>query len=223
MLSRIRRALDADPGFTLVELTMVALLMGIFGLVACQSLFTFLRTADVAQANAFALADARTALERMSRNIRAANPIMALDPSIPVSAYDNQISFSVYCSTPGARGCSDNRLRPVSYVRSVNYIQETIGGEQGIVLAPVGPASVPVDLRPGAVVNTASQPIFTYRDKSGVPIPTSGSAPPATRFRDCTKSVEIHLVVRADSRSPDRTIDLKTRVDLRNHQAVSGC
>ena len=222
MLRTTRRP-ASDAGITLIELTMVVFLMGIFSVVAYQSLTSFVRISDVTQGRGFVLADARVALERMARNIRAANPIVALDPSVAVSTYDNQISFSVYCSTPGVEGCGDNQLRPVVYTLSGNTVRQTIGGQAGIVLAPVGAPSVPVPLRPGAVVNSASEPVFTYFDKRGDPIPTGGSAPPATRFRDCTKSVEVHLVVNTESGRTDRTIHLTTRVDLRNYQAVTGC
>jgi Tfp pilus assembly protein PilE len=222
MLTTTRRP-ASDAGVTLIELTMVVFFMGIFSVVAYQSLTSFIRISDVTQKRGFVLADARVALERMARNVRAANPIVALDPSAAVSTYENQISFFVYCSTPGVQGCGDNQLRPVVYTLSGNAIRQTIGGQDGVVLAPVGAASVPMHLRPGAVVNSASEPVFTYFDKRGDPIPTSGSPPPATRFRDCTKSVEIHLVVNSESGRTDKAIDLTTRVDLRNYQAVTGC
>jgi ribosomal protein S12 len=72
------------------------------------------------------------------------------------------------------------------------------------------------------VVNTASQPIFTYYTKKGTQLSTTGGTP-ATTFRNCTKTVKIHLVVMADPRRPDSAINLVTHVDLRNSNEVTNC
>jgi prepilin-type N-terminal cleavage/methylation domain-containing protein len=230
MMIRLR-SLKKDDGFTLGELMITVFMLAIVMAIIFQSLYTYLTTSTNAQTRAFTLNSTRQAIERMAKSARAANPIDAYSVlGLPVTAYDNRISFTVYCSVPnsqpGPKNCSTSYARAAIYnYDSANYkILETLGGSTNTVIATSGYAGVPANQRPGAVVNTTSQPIFTYYDKNGAIIPTSGAgAPPSEKFRDCTKAVEIHLVVISQPRRADKTIDLTTRVELRNYHVVSGC
>jgi prepilin-type N-terminal cleavage/methylation domain-containing protein len=222
---------EKEDGFTLTELVVTVFMLGTVMAILFQSLYTYLNTSTNTQSRAFTLNSTRQAIERIAKSVRAANPIDAYSTlGLPVSAYDNRISFTVYCSIPntqtGPRNCSTYNARSVIYTYdSANYkITEVLGGSTSTVVASSGFAGVPANQRPGAVVNTASQPIFIYYDKSGAIIPTSGAgAPPSEHFRDCTKAVEIHLVVISQPRRADKTIDITTRVELRNYHVVSGC
>jgi Tfp pilus assembly protein PilE len=220
-LLAVRRILRDEKGFTVSELMMTVFIMGLIMVIVHTSLNAFVKTTDATQSKAFSLSDTRLALERVSKQVRAANPI---DPLSPVSRYDSEISFSVYCSTPGIGGCGANRLRPVSYKVADNKLTQNVGGSTADVVGPVGPASVPLGQRRGAIVNPVTVPVFRYFDRNGQPYATTGvGAPPATTFRDCVKSVEIRLMVVSEHRKPDNTIDLVTRVDLRNHNEVAEC
>lgn len=207
----------SDSGFTLTELMMVVALLGVVLGMVYANMDIFLKISGATESKSATVSTTRTAMERVTRQIRAANPIDVLpDPS----AYANEIAFSVYCSSPGVQGCGSDHLRQVAYRLTANAIVETIGATSVTILGPEGPAAVPVAERRGAVVNGAEQPVFRYFDRDSQPL--SPATDPPTTFRDCTKSVEIHLVVVARDRGPER-VDLTTRVDLRNFNEVAGC
>jgi Tfp pilus assembly protein PilE len=220
LLLALRRVIRDERGFSISELMMTVFIMGLIMVIVHTSLNAFVKTSDATQSKSFSLSDTRLALERVSKQVRAANPI---NPLSPVTRYDNEISFSVYCSSPGVGGCGANRLRSVSYKVADNKLTQVVGGAEAEVVGPTGPASVPRHQRRGAIVNPVTIPVFRYFDRNGQPYATSGaSAPPGTTFRDCAKSVEIHLMVISQHRT-ENTIDLLTRVDLRNHNEVAEC
>ena len=86
-----------DDGFTVSELLVVVLLLGIVSIVLLGAMESLTRTSAKTEAKAQTLADARTALETVARDLRAANPINEL-PSGPTAQYDTAVAFDVYCS-----------------------------------------------------------------------------------------------------------------------------
>ena len=221
-------SLDLDAGreqsgFTLVELMMVVLVMSIFGLVVQTSLSAFQRTARGVQDKSTSLADVRTAEEAVARDLRAANPVNALAAGQPMSTYDTQVQFDVYCSTVGSGGCSSQHLRHVTYQVVGNTLQQVVtSGSQRALVGPIGFGTLASSLRPGAVINDASEPIFQFLDKNGSRFLTDGSVP-STTFRDCTKTVVIDLKVIAEANSSSNPINLVTKVELRNFNDVPPC
>lgn len=220
-----RHPRNDESGFSLLELVSVVAMMGVFGIAIATSLQSFTTTTTSTQNKNFALADVRSAVESISRDLRAANPIDAIPLTDPVSRYDNRISFTVYCSTVGDNGCSSSHARRVVYEVVGNKLIQTVGLRSRALLQPrTGLNAVPQSERPGAVVNAATQPPFTYKTRSGQVLDTSSSSGTApTTFRNCTKTVTIHLTVIADPRRPDTAINLITSVDLRNSNEVSNC
>jgi type II secretory pathway pseudopilin PulG len=223
LLSRLGRRRRGEGGFTLVELVAVVGITSIFGIAITASLQSFTKTTTSTQNKTFALADVRGAVENIARDLRAANPIEAISATLPVSQYDNRISFTVWCATVGDNGCSSAHARKVVYQLSGNTLVQTVGARSRNLLEPdPGMSTIAGNLRPGAVLNTASQPVFTYYTKKGTVLSTAGGTP-ATTFRNCTKTVKIHLVVMADPRRADTAINLVTHVDLRNSNEVTNC
>jgi prepilin-type N-terminal cleavage/methylation domain-containing protein len=207
---------DPDGGFSLPELILVVGLLGVVVAMVYASMEVFVRLSSRTDSGSIAVSNARTASQRMTRQIRAANPIDALaDPA----AYSTKISFSVHCTTPGVQACGADNLRQVTYERVGHELVETLATTSVPILGPEGSPSVPIAGRRG-VVNAASQPLFRYFEQDGQPL--SSSTNPSTTFRDCTRSVEIHPVVVAQSGASER-VDLTTRVDLRNFNEVAGC
>lgn len=223
ILRRWTRRHRGDGGFTLIELASVVAITSVFGIAITAALQSFTKTTTSTQNKTFALADVRGAVENIARDLRAANPIEAISATLPVSQYDNRISFTVWCATPGDNGCTSANARRVVYQLTGNTLVQTVGARTRNLLEPdPGMPTLAAALRPGAVVNTASQPIFTYYTKKGTQLSTTGGTP-ATTFRNCTKTVKIHLVVMADPRRPDSAINLVTHVDLRNSNEVTNC
>lgn len=211
---RLRRRDQA--GFSLVELSMVVFVMGIFALTIATSMDSFTKSTKSMQDKGSALADTRVALERITRDLRAANPI----DEYAIGLYNTQAKFSVYCSTAGADPCGTNSLRPVVYRVVSNRLERVVGTQAPTVLVgPAGPSGVPVEQQKGAVVNGAGEPVFTYYDKNGVAFDTSTALP--RTIHDCARSVQIHLRVMTQSRDTANPVTLITKVDLRNFNGAT--
>jgi prepilin-type N-terminal cleavage/methylation domain-containing protein len=217
----LRRTRREDGGFALVELIVAMGLMSVLAIAGYTSVDTFTRATHHAQERSEGVAEARTAMEIILRDLRAANPI---DAVTPVSSYDTRVSFSVYCSNVGTDGCGSNNLRSVTYQVTANELQRVANGRTATLLGPSGSTAVAAALRHGAIVNTADEPPFRYFDAQGQQLTTQGvSAVPATKFRDCARSVEIHLTVLTVDDQPSSSVELVSKVDLRNYNEVSQC
>ena len=213
-----------EAGSTLIELMAVVLIMGIFGTAVVTSLSAFMRTTRVADDKTTAVADVRLAEESVARDLRAANPVDDIAPA-SVSTYQNKVTFSVYCSSPGTGSCGANRLRSVTYQLVGNRFEQVIGSTTRVLVGPNAQTAVAVDQRLGAVVNASTEPIFTYLDRSAQAFDTTGNASSVTtrRVHDCTKSVRIHLKVISEPRNTTTPYNLVTTVELRNYNEVNGC
>jgi len=215
----------ADDGFTLTEVLITTLLMGIVTIILLTTMTSLTTLAARTEARSTTLSSTRTALERVSRDLRAANPVDPLPTGVATEKYDNSITFKVYCAS--GPGCTSN-LRAVTYAYDATTAQltATTGGTTTVLQGPEGTSTLQIGLRRGAVLNTASQPVFRYYGRNGAQIATSPSplaGQPPSYFRDCTKQVEIHLIVRSEANKPDQTTDLSTTVTLRNHNEVNPC
>lgn len=67
-----------DAGFTLVELAVVTLVLGVVGAVTATGIIGGMRGTSHAQARVDTLAATQTAIERVSREMRAADPLRAV-------------------------------------------------------------------------------------------------------------------------------------------------
>jgi type II secretory pathway pseudopilin PulG len=212
-----------EGGFSLIELIVVTGLLALVLTTLFGALATFSARTNQTQERALMLSEARSSVEIVMRDLRAANPV---NPVSPASTYDSSVSFSVYCANAGVATCGSDHLRPVIYtVTSGHQLQQTMGPAGStvtkVILGPRGSTGA-VTSRQGAIVNSSSQPVFRYFKKDGTLIPTDGTKPSET-FRDCAQYVEIHLVVVAERGRPTSTLNLVTRADVRNFNEVSGC
>jgi type II secretory pathway pseudopilin PulG len=216
----MRRHEHSEAGFTVIEGVVAMGIMAMALATIFGSLDVFTRRTAQTQERSVMLSETRSAVEIITRDLRAANPI---DQVTPVNKYDSDVRFSVYCASAGAGTCGTSNLRAVRY-RVENYqLQQLIGSTAKVLLGPLGSAGV-VTSRQGAIVNSSSQPVFKYFRKDGTQLVTSGTdAVPASSFQNCAQYVEIHLVVVAEPGKPTSTINLVTRADLRNYNQVTGC
>lgn len=218
---RFRDRLRGEQGNSLAELVVVIGLLAIVGTMIAQSMLSAVRVSTSGGDRSFTLADTRTALERVERDIRAANPIEA---AVTVSDYDTSVSFSIFCSNPGVGSCGTDNLRLVTWRVVANRLERAEGGVVGYELGPDGSSGYAVDKQRGAVVNPGSRPVFRYYDASGALMPTSGvDALPPEQFRHCAKEVVVTLVANAETGAAPSTIDLSTSATIRNFHEVSGC
>jgi len=223
-----------EEGFTLLELLIVMALLSVVMSLAMAGLFSINEATRSSEEKSFADTRLRQVVEELARSIRASNPIDVQTipqpcgtppcPQAPVSLYDTQISFQVYC-TPVGGTCTSRRLRQLVYRVVSNRLEVSQGGGAfRTLLGPDGTSSLPVPAQQFAIVNAASEPVFTYLRDDGTPLATGGASPaPSERFRDCTQAVRIHLRMITE---PDNTrvpADLTTTVTLRNFNEVTGC
>lgn len=213
-----------EDGFTLVELVVTVSLLSVVLLTLLTTMASFTSRAAQTEDRAIMLSDTRNAVEAITRDLRAANPIVAIDPAIDVALYDTSVSFSVYCASAGVGTCGTDNQRPVTYRVSGNALEQVIGSTTKVLLGPNGAPAAPATSRQGAVVNSSPQPVFKYFKRDGTVLATSGgTAATSSKIRDCTQYVEIHLVVVAEPGKPTSTINLVTRADLRNFNQVTAC
>lgn len=217
--------LRAQDGFTLVETMLAVAMLGI-ALAVSFGVLTSLTSQSARVTNrSQALADARTAVETISRDLRAANPI---DAVTPVSLYDSEMGFTIFCSSAGSGQCdAQNRLHVI--YRVLNHSLYRIVGSGGAavtkpLIGPRGPASLALADQPGSIVIDSSQPIFRYYDATNNLLSTSAvNGAPPTSFRDCAKTLEIHLRIVADAKGTVPAYDIDTKILLRNYHVVAGC
>ncbi|HUR48437.1 MAG TPA: prepilin-type N-terminal cleavage/methylation domain-containing protein [Acidimicrobiales bacterium] len=223
--------LSDDAGFTVLELLIVMALLSVVMSLAIAGLFSINDATRSTEERSFADTKLRDVIEAMARDIRASNPIdVQTDPQpctappcpeAPVSTYDSQISFEIFC-TPVGGTCSTRHLRQIVYRVNGNRLEVAKGGGAYVALvAPSTTSVLPVEQRQFAIVNGPSEPVFTYLRADGTVIATSGAAAEAaTRFRDCTRAVRIHLRMITAPGNPNPA-DLTTTVTLRNFNEVA--
>lgn len=222
---RRRSQARADDGFSLPELLVVTLLMGIVTLTLLASLDALTSTSASTNTKANILAETRLAIENIARDLRAANPVDPISGSLPTATYDNRITFKVFCSG-GAACVGGQRQVAYEFDAATRSLEMTRGADDRTLLEPAGPTGAALVQQKGAVINTATEPVFTYLDRNNNVIATSstvGDGRPSTYFRDCTKRVQIHLKVRSKANDPSGIVELKTSVQLRNYNEVNPC
>lgn len=215
-----RKPADDEAGFNVLELLIVMALLGIVMSLVAVSLINVTGASRSTEERSFADTQLRNAVEQVARDIRAANPI---DAQTPVSLYDTQIAFEIFCT--GGAGCGANQLRQVVYRVVSNRLEVSRGGAAFVpILEPSATSGLPVTSRQYAVVNPASEPVFTYLREDGTALETGGADPdPPERFRDCTRAVRIHLKMITEPGNTRAPADLTTTVTLRNFNEVSAC
>jgi prepilin-type N-terminal cleavage/methylation domain-containing protein len=135
-----------DAGFTLTELLVVITLTGIIGPIVGAAVITGLHQQTKVQDRSSALAGARTALQRVDRDIRSANPIVCASATQivvkEIGATTNTLTYSVVTQPDGTTQLVVDQAAPASC---------------GDTVAPTSRTVLLSDL-----VNTASSPVFTF-------------------------------------------------------------
>lgn len=228
------RIYRGEEGFNLLELLIVMALLSVVMSLAVAGLLSINDATRSTEEKSFSDTELREAVEELARYIRASNPIDVQTvpqpcvtppcPQAPVSTYDNQISFEVYC-TPVGGTCSTRHLRQLVYRVVSNRLELSVGGGAfRTILGPSLTSALPITARQFAIVNSATEPVFTYLRDDGTPLATGGLSPaPPERFRDCTQAVRIHLRMITEPGNTRAPADLTTTVTLRNFNEVTGC
>jgi prepilin-type N-terminal cleavage/methylation domain-containing protein len=189
-----------DDGFTLVELLVSIILLGVVGSIASAAILTATQT----QRNTDSLVTARTeatkSVERISRDLRAANPLRA--------AAANDVTVDTL------RGTTCERRR--YYVDGTNRLMLSTarfatGTACGVFGATPGAATATVI---ADAVATGGTPLFTYlRWDGSTSQRVAITAPVSASNLGLVDGVVINVTVPAAPRAP---VTVSTQVDLRN-------
>lgn len=195
--ARLHRS--ADSGFALVELLVVMVILGVVGAVTVAGVTSGLRTTSYAQARVETLTEAQTALERISREIRAGNPVREIA--------DQTLTLDV---------CRDDELRHYRYtVEPVGDQWELVQQRWDFIRDCPAPDWDPVEADADRtstrtlVRDLTDSVVFTALDRDGAEL--AGTA--AENAEDAYRVVlRLQRQVQAD-REP---IEAETTVTLRN-------
>lgn len=198
--ARERGRTSADAGFTLVEMLVVIVVLGVIGAVVSSAVVSSLRTQRLTQANVQSTSDARTAVERMTRDMRTANPLRAGEAG--------RTTFDMYYA-----GRCERRTYYVSGGDLKLDRQAFAAGVRcGSSSATPGAAVTTTVVE--NVTNDSTQPLFRYfrwdsvaKQRAEVTAPVAATA---------IRSVDTVLVEVSVSTPEQGDVSLKTLVDLRN-------
>lgn len=232
----MRRHRDAakDRGFTLTELLVVIVLLGLVGAAIASVVTMALHQQTQVQDRGQALTDARNALQRISRDIRRADPLLTQTPlsqqntnlSTAVAPSDNALSlcYATGSATTDCQGtlpistttCPDGSTArtatnpcPGSVAVTYRLVSGTLYQDS---TASSGATTTTALVR--NVVNTSAQPVFTYSPPSS-DAGASCANGDGTYDRTCISSVAVTLWVQPSGAS--HAVQLTDQaVELRN-------
>jgi prepilin-type N-terminal cleavage/methylation domain-containing protein len=201
----------SEGGFTLVELLVVLVLMGVVGGVVTSAITTGLRSASATTTRTLALHDIEVALQRVGRDLRAADPLYLT-------------SGSDYTTELGAEYVRDRHVNVVRFATEVGAdgIQRLVQTTTLFDLDDVAAGSPTPISAPQRVlvtdIDNGLQPIFRYFGADGIEIlctPDVAGETKATcddRYAEAAE-VSIRLVRNVPGQQP---INAETRVNVRN-------
>lgn len=197
MLTRAQ-AKNAEDGFTLVELLIVMVIMGVIGTMVLTSFVSSARSSTTATRQLDAINDLTPAMQRMTRDLRAAAPLLI----------DDEGDYESEVGTEFERGGTTYRTH---YRLDVSE-----GGTTRLMQTrrEVGDSEAPSTAMVAEVDNDLStQPVFTYYDADGEPI-TCADATPACRDEHLT-AARLEILVLRGIEDAD-AIEYRTSVNIRN-------
>jgi prepilin-type N-terminal cleavage/methylation domain-containing protein len=175
MMERLRR--DDQRGFTLVELLVVLLLLGIVGGIVGNAVITSFRSSRATTNRTVALHELEIALQRMTRDLRAADPLVLSSGG----DYDRQIG--AWIDRDGTR-------------EIVRYEIVEVDGNQQLIRVDTNQTLV-------SLVDNGGEPVFRYLDEDGEQIECTTDC--SSAYLRAAR-VEIRLVREIPNREPVRAI-----------------
>jgi type II secretory pathway pseudopilin PulG len=189
----------------LVELLVAMTLMSVVGVLVLDAVVGGFRGQKQLQDRAQALADVRTAAQRVTRDIRQADPVLGA----------SALSLSVQHSLAGGGSLARSwTLVTVGAVTSL--VQDQVTTSAAGVVSPSVRSTVISGLDP-ATAPFSYSPLPQWSAPAGSPVDPATCAiaatSPVSYARDCIGTVSLHLVRLVPGHGP---IPVDTTVDLRN-------
>jgi prepilin-type N-terminal cleavage/methylation domain-containing protein len=196
---RLRARGGVDAGWTLTEMLVVIVLFGLIGAIVTTASISGLHQQTKLQDRSDVLAQARAALERIDRDVRSANPLLAASSTQLV-----------------VREVEPTVTRTVTYSVSNNTLTAR---ESDTTSAGVTTTSTAVLL--GNLANSAANPIFSVSPVLGYAAPSGSGVTSATCAMSggydpgCIGTVTVHLLVRPSASAVPISLS-DNGTDLRN-------
>ncbi len=202
-----------EAGFSLVELMVVVMLMGVVLPLAYGSVSAMQRQVEITSNRFRALAEAQVIADRITKDLRTGvSPANGKAPFL--KATNNEVKFYASLADPNGPTMLDAYVSPIFAGSTINAFHEdslkvTAGSN------PFAWTGTPQTRLDGQYVDTTVPTIFTYFDINGVQLAFVGS-PPALALADLSNidSVGITLTTRIYPNAPATTIT--TLVHIRN-------
>lgn len=187
-----------ENGFTLVELLVVMVLMGIVGSVVGTSLVRGMHVSAEAQSRIQGLSELQRGMERIAREVRVANPLCLTagqeDVRLGASVYRDQKRYAYDFYLQGSGVGEELRADIIVYDPPDSATGMTVAS--GTLIAETGNSVLGI-------------PLFEYFDQNGDPPITPGAA----------AQVRINL---ARQVSGDDPIQMSSTVEVRNTRYTGG-
>ena len=198
MWSRVRD----QSGVTLVELLVVLVILGVVGSVVTTAIVSSLRSAAVTTDRVIAINELETAMQRMTRDLRAARPALIFE--------GEDIDRSVGAVVDQGAG-----------EREIKYFVTDQDGRDVLIREVRESDSLQVSQTLVTLVDNEDIPVFEYIKSDGQPVDCAGLP-----HEDCADEVrrapEVRIrLVRGIERRDRRPVTVETIVSVRNVRYVS--
>ena len=209
-----RRPAGDERGFTLVELTVVVMLMSVASFMMLDFMDNTTKVVNRTTATAQSEADARLALRTVLQDIRAAESIAEAYPATSTcpsagaypAGYGFCLRFTVPHSTLAANSCP---YTMVTYGLSGGVLREDrVEYNASCAVSSTTTGKVVI-----ANVTNGTRPLFTYADRYGNPLSTTSGT---TAAFAAAGTVKVQLYLKAKGAGSE--LDLFSSAALRNNR-----
>jgi prepilin-type N-terminal cleavage/methylation domain-containing protein len=209
------RMRDREEGFTLVELLVVMVLLGVVGGVVVNAIVTGSASARASTARTMALHDLEIALQRVGRDLRAADPLYVTSGT-DAEDYGRQV---------GAEIVRDRSVHFVTFgVETIDGRQQLVQDTASVDLDELIESGLPIDdlitTQPRrTLVTEVDNPtdVFTYFDREGEPITCRPGIDASKEDCDLLYSDAYQLGIRLERVvAGQQPVQAETRINVRN-------
>lgn len=192
-----RNSAGRDRGFTLIEMLVTVTILSVVGAIISNITITSMKTARWQEDKTRTLNQAKTAMERVTREIRGANSMTAASPRAltlvtKTGTIRREVNIAVVTTTAGTE------------------LRQTVTRSDA---ATADPATITTSTVLGGLAVGNSEAVFTYADGAGVPL-TALPTTPVSYSPENVKTIGVRVLLRRQNGAPPT--ELYQLVSIRN-------